>query len=59
VDTWDHIVRLRFQLSAEAFNVANHVNFNNVDTGLGDGSFGQLTSAGDPRIMEFSGKIKF
>jgi len=51
--------RAQFQLSAEAFNVANHVNFNNVDTGLGDGSFGQLTSAGDPRILEFSGKLKF
>jgi hypothetical protein len=51
--------RAQFQLSAEAFNVANHVNFVGVDTGLGDGSFGQLTSAGDPRILEFSGKIKF
>jgi hypothetical protein len=51
--------RAQFQFSAEAFNVANHVNFVGVDTGLGDGSFGQLTSAGDPRILEFSGKIKF
>jgi hypothetical protein len=51
--------KAQFQLSAEAFNVANHVNFVGVDTGLGDGSFGQLTSAGDPRILEFSGKIKF
>lgn len=51
--------RARFQLSAEAFNVANHPNFNNVDTGLGSGSYGQLTSAGDPRIFEFSGKISF
>jgi hypothetical protein len=51
--------KAQFLLSAEAFNVANKVNFNNVDTGLGDGSFGQLTSAGDPRILEFSGRIKF
>lgn len=51
--------RAQFQLSAEAFNVVNHTNFTNVDTGVGSGSYGQLTSAGDPRILEFSGKFKF
>jgi hypothetical protein len=47
------------QFRAEAFNVANHPNFVNVDTGLGDSSFGQITSAGDPRILEFALKILF
>ena len=42
---------------AEAFNVLNHPNFNNVDTGLGDGNYGQVKSAGDPRIMEFAMKL--
>lgn len=51
--------RAQFQLSAEAFNVVNHTNFTSVDTGVGSGSYGQLTSAGDPRILEFSGKFKF
>jgi hypothetical protein len=51
--------RAQFQFSAEAFNVANHTNFVGVDTGVGSGSYGQLTSAGDPRILEFSGKFKF
>ncbi|WP_254064516.1 carboxypeptidase regulatory-like domain-containing protein [Granulicella sp. S156] len=51
--------KAQFQLSAEAFNVANHTNFVGVDTGVGSGSYGQLTSAGDPRILEFSGKFKF
>jgi hypothetical protein len=51
--------RAQFQLSAEAFNVANHTNFTGVDTGVGSGSYGRLTSAGDPRILEFSGKFKF
>jgi hypothetical protein len=51
--------RINFMLSAEAFNLANHPNMKGVDTSLGDGSFGQVTSTGDPRILEFSGKISF
>lgn len=49
--------RLSTQFRAEAFNVANHPNFRNVDTGFGDGSYGQVTSAGDPRILEFAIKV--
>jgi hypothetical protein len=51
--------RLNVQLRAEAFNVLNHPNFNSVDTGFGDGSFGQVNGAGDPRILEFAAKIFF
>jgi hypothetical protein len=51
--------RFNLQLRAEAFNVLNHPNFNNVDTGLGDGSFGQVNGAGDPRILEFAAKVFF
>lgn len=51
--------RFNVQFRAEAFNVLNHPNFQNVDTGVGDGSYGQVTSAGDPRILEFAGKFFF
>jgi hypothetical protein len=51
--------RLSTEFRAEAFNVANHPNFKNVDTGLGDGSYGQVTSAGDPRILELAAKVIF
>ena len=49
--------RLDAQFRAEAFNVANHPNFKSVDTALGSGAYGQVTSAGDPRILEFAMKI--
>ena len=50
---------LAFQLRGEAFNVLNHPNFNYVDYGLGDGSYGQVAGAGDARILEFAAKIDF
>lgn len=51
--------RANFQFRAEFFNIFNHPNFNNVDTGLGSGTYGQITSALDPRIMEFAMRLSF
>lgn len=50
-----HTVEFR----AELFNIFNHANFNAVDAGLGDGTFGQLTGAADPRIAEFALRYQF
>jgi hypothetical protein len=35
---------MRFEFRAEAFNVSNHPQFGDVDTGLGDGSFGKISN---------------
>jgi Carboxypeptidase regulatory-like domain/TonB-dependent Receptor Plug Domain len=51
--------RLNMQLRVEAFNALNHPNFRNVDTGLGSATYGQVNSAGDPRILEFALKMSF
>ena len=47
------------QMRAEAFNLFNHTNFMTIDTGLNDGTFGQATTAHQPRLMQFSGKLYF
>lgn len=47
------------QFRAEAFNVFNHTNFSGVSTSFGSGSFGQVTSALDPRILEFSLRVHY
>ena len=51
--------RLNLQFRAEAFNFLNQSNFGLVDTGLKSNTFGQVTSALDPRELEFSARILF
>lgn len=48
------------QLRAEAYNVFNHANFGNPNgnvSNTGQGGFGYVTSAGNPRVMQ--GAVKF
>jgi hypothetical protein len=49
------------QFRAEIFNVFNHTNFSNPDGGFSDGptSFGKITTAGDPRLLQFALKFFF
>jgi len=52
--------RLRFQFRSEFFNAFNHPQFYFPGpTTLGTGAFGKLTTARDPRIIQFSAKVVF
>lgn len=69
LDDWDFSVHKKisiseneyFQFRAEIFNIFNHTNFSNPDGGFSDGptSFGRITSAGDPRLLQFALKFFF
>jgi hypothetical protein len=49
------------QFRAEIFNVFNRTNYSNPDGGFSDGptSFGKISSAGDPRLLQFALKFFF
>ncbi|MFT4112605.1 TonB-dependent receptor domain-containing protein [Silvibacterium sp.] len=57
--TGDVTERVNYEFRAEFYNVFNNVNFGNPDAGLQDSNFGQISSAGDPRILQMALKIKF
>ncbi len=47
------------QFRAEAFNIVNHTNFDLVRLTRQSGSFGQIISTRDPRIMQLALKLYF
>jgi hypothetical protein len=49
----------RFEFRAEFFNLLNQVNFNNPDLTQTSPTFGRLTSAKDPRIVQFGLRYDF
>ncbi len=67
LDDWDFSVHKKIPLSetkyvqfrAEIFNLFNHTNYSNPDGHFQDGptAFGKITSAGDPRLLQFA--LKF
>jgi hypothetical protein len=48
-----------FTLRGEAFNVLNHANWGTIGTTATSSTFGQVTAARDPRILQVGGKINF
>lgn len=51
--------RFNLQFRAEVFNLFNHPNFNLPDNFLGSPTFGSITSARDPRHIQFGLKLLF
>ncbi len=49
----------QIQFRSEFFNLFNHPNFYNPDNTVGDGTFGQILSARDPRYVQFALKYLF
>ena len=47
------------QYRAELFNALNHTNLNNPGTTVTSGSFGRITGAGAPRIIQMALKLRF
>ncbi|HKV42135.1 MAG TPA: carboxypeptidase regulatory-like domain-containing protein, partial [Blastocatellia bacterium] len=47
------------QVRWEAFNAFNHPNFNLPETNLTSKNFGQITTTGDPRVMQLALKYVF
>jgi hypothetical protein len=43
----------------EASNALNHTNFNNPSSNVSSSQFGRITSAQDPRIIQFGLKYNF
>ena len=50
---------LRLQYRLELFNAFNHTSLNNPDTSVTSSSFGQIVSAGDPRIIQMALRFGF
>jgi hypothetical protein len=49
--------KLTAQLRIESFNVANHMNLQDINTQLGNRSFGQISSVGSPRYFQSGIKL--
>ncbi len=51
--------RYRLESRFEAFNAINHTNYNNPATGLTSSTFGKITGAAEPRILQLSMKFHY
>jgi hypothetical protein len=67
INKWDFSMFKNFRITEaanvqfrwETFNLFNNANFDGVSLSLGAANFGQVTSARDPRTMQFGLKVEF
>jgi hypothetical protein len=50
---------MRLQFGAEFFNIFNHAQFEGVGVGIGSPTFGVITNARDPRVIQLRAKLSF
>ena len=50
---------VRLEVRFESFNTFNHTQFQNIDAGTNNATFGQVTSSYDPRSLQLGGKFSF
>ena len=51
--------RWHLQFRAEAFNIENRPNFQNPSSSVSSGTYGRITAANDPRVLQFALKLFF
>lgn len=51
--------RVKLQVRGEAFNLLNHANIGNPNGTVTSSTFGRITDAGSPRIMQVAARITF
>jgi hypothetical protein len=51
--------QLNFRIRAEFYDAFNHPQWSNLNTSITSPAFGSVTSAMDPRTVQFSGRIQF
>jgi hypothetical protein len=51
--------RVNLEFRAEAFNISNTPPLNDPNGSFGAAAFGTITTAGNPRVLEFAAKIHF
>jgi len=49
----------RFQFGIETYNIFNHPQFDAVNGNINSATFGRVTSARDPRVMQLRAKLSF
>jgi len=51
--------KVKTEVRIEIYNLPNHLSYYAIGSTLGSASFGQVTQAGDPRILQFCVRLQF